>query len=1678
MFEKVAPETNHRNLLPVVGVAIVVLFLLAFSEISFLPAVVNADGPTTPSASDIVQVTHFTADDVVSDTVSISGDGNWVVYVASIVENGTDTKKIYRAASDGGGSPVLIDTVVTGAPNSFFIFPEVNYDGSKVVYRYSGKISVNGSDDITPFYYHKGYDFESYYYLSSGDYPQISGDGRYVFFESHAGWNCKWTERDVWASWVCATPERYRLWRVPSGGGEPTIVLDLEASHNGYHSDIHDWHIDYAGTTITTDCNNGSQYGTCVFKNGHFYGFVNSGQYGFSQISPDGNWLVSQPEVVPPTSVNVLKLDGSQSFTFDTDFNLFGGYSHFMSDNAGKFVYKYNDALSNCGDDLWLMNRDGSGRVKVVDLSPDNRPGCLEYSLSYSGQDIAFVTHDDLTGNGNNQYQVFTRLGPPLPDLNFAPFILHPENIILNSGHYILPVDVTLQNVGEASVSDVAVRFSANDGRSSTQTVAELGTGISTTLHLDWDITDLLTKGQGASTVQLTVEADPDSLFTEKTHLNNRYTASTTVDVRPKVQVQPELTLAGHYFLAGANIDNRIRVNVDWNGDLSGNGDPGKVYFNLNGTQVETDGQPWGAERTYNMGGDFESNYLCANNTLRIFATSPTGFYSLESVIQPTVLPAPAWWEWIKTSLAGGYYSFSGKSHPPLVKYTHEYKYPVAPFVANWDVPAWVPYLGGKPMGILQTQASATLTSWSNGAGASESNGQTGFQVGGFGIMGQIYGDGETQFICGQSLVLKQAAMNLKITGLIEEEEGLTDIIPGFKTAENWAIIGRYVKMLNRVAKIKGRLMPGVNIKTSYETRDGELKFNANEGTAFVATQAVFEVTPFKDLMLDVYGGGKPYLTVAVPADPDYFKAVGIQLYYGADIRVFSFQQTFEYPITCSYPGGCVQPRLPAPRLNAESKPAWQFIPRKNINITRLQPNSILQSTATTTETVLADPIYIYPQPALAVASNGTRLLTYVDDDLNDPTGRSTEIMAQLWDGTWQGALPLTNDQQPDFAPAVAFDGSGNGLAIWEHSTLATTITPTLDITFAQSLEIAASVWMSDTAMWSNAITLTHNNLMDYAPELSTGSDGSVMALWESSDGTDMMGTVTHPLTITYAIWDGANWSSPAPALTGLHDVSGVTFAVYSATRAALVYAVDSDGVLTTTNDSDLYYSTFDGSAWRVPIIIADSQTLADTNPALAYDSAGNRHLLWLRDGNLVWLKNSWNLNDVHTVRADSTAAGFLGFTLSRAPDGNLSVVWQTMDENGSNLAYSIFDAAHDSWGNAQPLLNDSALEGSHTVAFADNHTLYLGYPKTETNFITKTLTTATETFTVTNVPTPGNSSLVFLEHTVGQDLTFDSLTLSPSNPAPGAVVTLTAVLQNAGDLAIVNPQVAFYDGATAIGTQTLSLTMTAGSTETLQQNWTLSAAAVSHTFKAVADPNAQISESDETNNEISTQSVLPDLQPDVVYTSHNSDAITVTARLANTGVLTATAPFSVAFRVANPLTGTLLGTVAVEYNIAANANITVTLILSNPTALANLGNSLWVIVDAENAVLEADEENNIGVAQLAILPDLMLTASDITAVDGPAVITIHNNGVITATTPGIAVWQDGLTGTLVYSGTLNTLAAGASETLTLPSVVGEVELWASIDPNQHIAESDESNNLAIHAMTVAYRIYLPLVMK
>ena len=1100
----------------------------------------------------------------------------------------------------------------------------------------------------------------------------------------------------------------------------------------------------------------------------------------------------------------------------------------------------------------------------------------------------------------------------------------------------------------------------------------------------------------------------------------------------------------------------------------------------MNGDVVEETGEDWGAEHNYNMGEDFKSSLSGGENMLRIRAINAAGYESLEESLEPFVFPLPAW---ITTFVLG---DFEIDLNAMTVKYAREIEYPDPHFAAQTTVPSWVPYLGGAEMGIIETYAAAGAEASSDGSGAVSLSGNTGAQVtADKKVTGNISGEGDVRLGKKYGLDLTEATFGLGIEGEIAEEMGIADLVPALKVAENWAVVGRIVKWFNNRATVEAAIGPGIDIEAKFKDVNDVLEFDSGTGTGLIDMSLTLTLQVFESLKASLTGGGTPRVVVQVPKAGawGYLKEVAIRIYAKAALTVWRFEEEWERGVTCSLPAGGCQGDEGEDDDQAVQSSGWRLMGRHYVTTDyatfTANDATALSATSATAETQIVSNVFPLANPTLAVRNDDERMLLWIHDDDSKPVAQGEEIQTAHWNGTDWISAPLTADNHQDFAPQVAFDADGDAVAVWERTNVVH-VAPTLNITYVQSFEIAAARWVSATQSWSNPVMLTNNSLLDTSPQLARGrQDGAVMALWRSNDGDDLLGNATHPLTLTYALWDSANHIfTPTAALTNLTNTLKVDLAVYSATKAALVLSRDTDGVLATTTDSEIAYSTYNGVNWSV-LTPLTSDAITDTAPALSYNVAGDPVIVWLHDDALV-MQTGWGGSPT-TVRPGSTSGAFLDFELLPDSNGNLALLWQTHSTGGTDAAYAIYDEPNHSWGADNTLMSDSALDESFAPAFAGDGTLHIAYNKVAMDLVTTTVDiSSTLSITVTNIPQPNHTDLYLLSHSIGRDLgvSGSDIALSNPNPAPGSAVVISATVHNLGDLAVSGGKVAFYDGdpnagGTQIGvTQTLTSTFRAATADTVSVTWDVPAGAVSHALYVVVDPANSVSESDESNNQATLNVVLPDLTVDWAHSAYNTQTITLTAAISNSGHITISAPFSVAFRATNPLTGALLGAVNVNADLNAGEQITVSLALADPASSAGFGDPLeevpggifWAVADAGNVVEEADETNNSDYAALGALPDLTLSAADIRG-NGPITVTVRNAGVITAVNAALSVRQNSMTGTLVYSDVLGALTPGGSQVITLDLSLGRTELWAKVDPHDNIAESDEGNNLAVRDM-------------
>ncbi|MGO8678255.1 MAG: CARDB domain-containing protein [Limisphaerales bacterium] len=328
-----------------------------------------------------------------------------------------------------------------------------------------------------------------------------------------------------------------------------------------------------------------------------------------------------------------------------------------------------------------------------------------------------------------------------------------------------------------------------------------------------------------------------------------------------------------------------------------------------------------------------------------------------------------------------------------------------------------------------------------------------------------------------------------------------------------------------------------------------------------------------------------------------------------------------------------------------------------------------------------------------------------------------------------------------------------------------------------------------------------------------------------------------------------------------------------------------------------------------------------------------------------------------------------------------------------------------------------------------------MAYLKTQTVRTNVEVQINGQTLTLTNVPQPGQTDLCLLTHALGTDVAVEpgSVLFNPPNPAPGSLVTNSALIENLGDIPVQNLPVSFYDGdpqngGTLIGSpQAVPGALGGGESQTVSVVWTLPAAPLAHQVYVVADPGLTLPDLDRSNNTAFATSVLPDLEL-VTCRSSNVSAYVVglTATVTNSGVIP-TGPFYVSWRL-GAADGEEIGRASVASLAAGGGRDVSCQWTTSGRYFSGPFVAVFVVADPTNAVQELDKTNNTYEQSVQVVPSWVpkIVGSQLVqpgilrlnfqtsigtnstfvvegagSLDNPIVWTLESNAVITAIAPG-----------------------------------------------------------------------------
>lgn len=924
--------------------------------------------------------------------------------------------------------------------------------------------------------------------------------------------------------------------------------------------------------------------------------------------------------------------------------------------------------------------------------------------------------------------------------------------------------------------------------------------------------------------------------------------------------------------LAGTALSNRFDISVDWRGA------PGTVRFSVNGgAPIVVNGTANGASHTFNYSTDFSPSYSAS--TVIITPVNAAGTQGVARTEYVYVFPHPTW---LTEAISRNPSSLS----PPAisnngVSYLLAFEYPV-PHLGqdeNIQLPSVASKLLGAKFGISETFLRVSGSFSSNGTGTLK-----GFVQGGFEAMDSntgistgisVGGGGSGEFLFGppKGLDITKASAEISVTGTISKEVGIIDAIPSLRSLESKPIIGGTIRKFNEKAKLEGEVSASGQIAFSWaQQNDGKLAFRDGTGTIEVELKGTLRAPIWKK-RLEAKGwlAGKGSIEVGVPKPFMREARVGLEagVLFKADFwKNFCTGATYNVGCTltpgngwaCAPGGGASDTECPSGdmALSLIKTDYSNFGDYAVFRPTLRAKASSSKVPVSVQETNVISNLHSSASPTLLETGNGKQLLLWAHQDLSLPIPQSTDISWSYKDGSgWSTPALIAHDTRAEFSPVAGVDSSGRVVAAWlriKDPAFSTSINTLADLPlFYTKLEVVSAVFDPVTKTWGPITQLTDDTAMDANLNLSSDGAGNLLLTWLSNPEGELISTVTSPSILKYSCWKGTNWSTPGAVASGLIGVNDHVVALRGSNAFIILPRDPAPGV---EGDAVLDLYTWSGSSWSTASIFA-AGGVENRLPSVTYDATGIGHAIWLRGNDLVHATLNSPLPQV--IRAGSASMAFYSAQLFTNPQGNLTLVWQEVADNGpANIFAMLYDPATQTWS-ADRRLSEDTWEAHDIAGFYGNDgRLHLTYLATNILRTTKTVTLDDGVvWTIANIPQDGQTDLRLLEHSLIVDLAVSDtdLAISPRLPRAGEAVTATLNLHNAGDFATGNFAVNLYSGnpnagGALVGSSTVTGPFRAGDHRAL--TFSFAYPANGGDIVAVIDANNAVNEFAETNNRAS----------------------------------------------------------------------------------------------------------------------------------------------------------------------------------------------------------------------------------
>jgi hypothetical protein len=298
-----------------------------------------------------------------------------------------------------------------------------------------------------------------------------------------------------------------------------------------------------------------------------------------------------------------------------------------------------------------------------------------------------------------------------------------------------------------------------------------------------------------------------------------------------------------------------------------------------------------------------------------------------------------------------------------------------------------------------------------------------------------------------------------------------------------------------------------------------------------------------------------------------------------------------------------------------------------------------------------------------------------------DPTGRVIAVWTLSYgttyfvqsnssdDGgaTWSMPVDVTEGTTFIGDTAVAFDSSGNAIAVWSED-------------LGSGYTIRSSRSTDDGASWSSPVNVSASAYAA-SPQIATDPAGNAIVVWNQNDG------VNDIIRASNSTDGGVTWASPTSISASGQTSYGQQLTVDASGRAIAVwYGTDGSKFVVRSSSSDDAGATW-SSAKELSSSSGDS-----FNPIVKFISPGRAVSSWSSaEGSDVIVETRWSDDGGVTWQAPIAAATAPGevYGIRYASDsrGNMMLVWHRSDGVSSNIAqYTVSIDGGLTWSDATDL--------------------------------------------------------------------------------------------------------------------------------------------------------------------------------------------------------------------------------------------------------------------------------------------------------------------------------------------------------------------------------------------------------